>query len=549
MIEKFLKGTGGINTHATRKMTELEANSIREKAQVFTASINTAIYCIHHNVGCRKCKTCGAEMSIETFGIGWRLSQNFCSLTCKYAYKPELSTDETIFTDYNSLLDVNGNPAREKIYRLMNPASIMHLKKVANIDSDHINTNLFVVMGRGSAKKCLTCSKTLDIANFQTGYRENQSFCSYECKNQNNTYIENLSVKGKERDRYKTTYYESHLVPWWKDRTEQLLEEYGVETLSNLNDHRDNTYIQFRCVTCETKFFSNFNDGRIPMCKLCTKGSKPQFEIYTFIQSLGFDNILYSDRSILGGKEIDIYLPDLKIGFEHDGLYFHRNNDNSEKYDLANRLGIQLVKIYSNEWKENRELIKSKIRNILKKNTKKIYARQCQVKEITSQEFKDFCDRTHIQGGIHAKHIYGLFHENVLVCGMSFSVPRFNNRYDFELIRYSSELNTTVIGGASKLLKNFRKLNTGSIISYCEKRYGTGNLYDNIGFKFIESTKPSYFYYKRGREIVSRFKAQKHLLKDLIQNFDSTKTEFENMTNAGYIKIFDLGHKVYLMHK
>ena len=41
----------------------------------------------------------------------------------------------------------------------------------------------------------------------------------------------------------------------------------------------------------------------------------------------------------------------------------------------------------------------------------------------------------------------------------------------------------------------------------------------------------------------------KHKLKDKLTNFDPNLTEFENMENNGYFRIYDCGNKVYTYKK
>jgi hypothetical protein len=66
---------------------------------------------------------------------------------------------------------------------------------------------------------------------------------------------------------------------------------------------------------------------------------------------------------------------------------------------------------------------------------------------------------------------------------MTFSKPRFNRNYKYELVRFASKLGTQVIGGASKLLKYFEiNYNPKSIISYADRRYSNGKLYYALGF-------------------------------------------------------------------
>ena len=54
--------------------------------------------------------------------------------------------------------------------------------------------------------------------------------------------------------------------------------------------------------------------------------------------------IIPNDRTILEGKEINILLPDLNIGFEYDGIHWHKDSEqyDKEKDDLAWNKGIIL---------------------------------------------------------------------------------------------------------------------------------------------------------------------------------------------------------------
>ena len=127
---------------------------------------------------------------------------------------------------------------------------------------------------------------------------------------------------------------------------------------------------------------------------------------------------------------------------------------------------------------------------------------------------------------------------------MIFGKPRFNKKYDYELIRFCSKMNINVVGAASKLFKHFKINYNGSIISYANRRFSNGNLYETLGFTKIDETKPNYFYIK-GKTLLSRNKCQKHKLKNLLDNFDENLSEHENMLNNGYLKVYDCGNLVF----
>ena len=116
------------------------------------------------------------------------------------------------------------------------------------------------------------------------------------------------------------------------------------------------------------------------------------------------------------------------------------------------------------------------------------------------------------------------------------------SKYNYELIRYSSELNTNVIGGASKLLSHFIKEHEGTIVSYADRRWSNGNLYKTLGFEFDGFIKPGYVYYNiKNKTIHNRMMFQKHLLKNL-PIYDEKLTESDLMKINGYEKIWNAGN-------
>jgi hypothetical protein len=132
---------------------------------------------------------------------------------------------------------------------------------------------------------------------------------------------------------------------------------------------------------------------------------------------------------------------------------------------------------------------------------------------------------------------------------MTFGKPRFGKGYDFELLRFSNELFTQVIGGAGKLLKYFeRNYHPKSIISYADRRWSKGDLYDAIGFSFKGYSRPSYWYVKGVFNRENRVKYQKHKLSYILKNFDENLTEMENMRNNGFRVIWDCGNIVFEKH-
>ena len=106
-------------------------------------------------------------------------------------------------------------------------------------------------------------------------------------------------------------------------------------------------------------------------CPKCTNHiSKPEIEVQDFIKSLGF-KIKTNNRKILNGKELDIYIPELKKAIEFNGTYYHYSEKHftpgkhSTKSKLCKSLNINLLHIREDLWKKDKEKMKKVIHKFL----------------------------------------------------------------------------------------------------------------------------------------------------------------------------------------
>jgi hypothetical protein len=138
-----------------------------------------------------------------------------------------------------------------------------------------------------------------------------------------------------------------------------------------------------------------------------------------------------------------------------------------------------------------------------------------------------------------------LFNGEELVSLMTFSKNRFKkDSNELEMVRFCNLLNTNVVGGASKLFKYFIKNHNPNklpVVSFADKRFFKGKLYEKLGFTFVKNTSPSYIYWKDNK-ILNRMSCQKHKLHKLLNEFDPIKTEYENMLNNGWRRVWDSGN-------
>ena len=332
------------------------------------------------------------------------------------------------------------------------------------------------------------------------------------------TYKKRITEKNKQN--YIDNHLQNRLDAIYNKNKLILLEPYKGHDINHKWKHED----------CGEEFYSHLRDGKIPNCPICNTGrSQGEYEMGKFISDLGF-NIIKNDRTIIYPLELDIVIPELKIAIEYNGVYWHSDKFKDKFYHInktnaAKAKGYQLIQIFEDEWLYNQEVVKSMLRHKLGCTENKVYARKCEIVELT--EDKEFLNQYHIQGSCSSSIKLGLKHENELVAVMSFGKSRFNKKYDWELLRYACK--DCVIGGAGKLLTYFRKkyANT-SIISYCDLRYSNGGLYETLGFKFSHISDPSFRYYNE-TESLSRYQVMK------------MKKTHKQMIDEGYEKIFDCG--------
>lgn len=165
----------------------------------------------------------------------------------------------------------------------------------------------------------------------------------------------------------------------------------------------------------------------------------------------------------------------------------------------------------------------------------KIRAAKCEIRLVNNKIERDFLNENHYQGYIPSKVCYGLYNNNELLCLMSFGTPRYNKRYDWELLRLCTKKDYQVYGGASKLFKYFCNNYSGSIISYCNMSKFTGKVYESIGMNLLGTCK-SYHYEKDGIS----YHRSNFMKKKLVAKFPewSNLTEQEIMCNKlGFIRI------------
>jgi len=281
--------------------------------------------------------------------------------------------------------------------------------------------------------------------------------------------------------------------------------------------------------------------------------SKEERYLANFLIELGID-VVINTRDLIHPYEIDIFVPDRNLAIEYNGLPWHSelfgNKDSNyhlNKTIMCQEKGIKLIHVFSNDFHNNEVIVKSIIRNAVGKNENKIPGRKTKAKEISKKIAASFLRENHLKGNTGCNIAIGLFYDSELVQVTTYGKPRFNKSHSYEVIRSATKINTTVVGGFSKINNFFVKnycTHGNTIITYADRSISNGNVYEKAGFVFNKFTKPGYYYTKKNI-VYSRHEFQKHKLVNM-EGYSKDKTEWEIMKENKYDRFWDCGNSIFI---
>lgn len=384
-------------------------------------------------------------------------------------------------------------------------------------------------------RECKQCKNTFTALKSET-----KSFCSKSCRYEYIASNKDLMLEKQ----YKTNEERyGYRFPTQNKNISESIRKTASERYGSSHPRFSDEAVKKRLETCISKY------GKPYAPSFCNQ-SKDEMELVEYIKSiLPTQFIEENNRTLLKGKEVDVYIPSKQIAIEYNGLYYHSELKIAErKYHLnktksLEKLGVRLIHIFSDEWCNKKDIVKKKIQNILTRDDKRLYARECVVRAVSPKDANLFLELNHIQGGDKSKHKLGLYYGKELVALMTFSVGRsmmgaLREDNKWELSRFATKCR--VVGGASKLLHHFIKnYKPTKIISYADRRWSVGNLYEQLGFINVGFSAPSYWYTKDYRNRLYRYNFRKSMLLKL--GADPNKTEWQIMQELGYDRIWDCG--------
>lgn len=500
------------------------------------------------------CKTCGKDIPLK---------RQYCSRTCSAADKDLQKSKGVKKIPNDKAKKLVCNICGCEIFDINNysGSATTHLKSVHNItNKDYLAFYTVKDVEHRELFKCPLCEWT-------TADLENKSgWFTTHIKQKHNLEIDNFLIQYPEysylwKHHFNKKHRENFLFESIDNYVECKIcgEKFKFITNSHLKLHGI-TQLEYKdkygaiCSITTSKILAQnylntlatYSDGRFI--------SIAEQEIKNYIVSLGIQ-VTQSERKLISPYELDIYIPDYNIAIEYNGLYYHSElNGKDEKYhinktNMCKQKSVQLIHIFEDEWLNKKDIVKNRLRHILNKNDNTIYARKCNVQLIDKRNKSIFLNEIHLQGNDKSIIDIGMFFEGELVSVMTFCKPRISlgsrgkTDHVYELSRFAAKHN--IIGGFSKILKFFiNNYKPNKIITYSDNRWGTGNVYEINGFTKISDGAPNYWYMNNYDIRYHRYNFTKNRIVEKFKG-DPTLSEWDNMIQLGYDRIWDCGSSKY----
>lgn len=322
------------------------------------------------------------------------------------------------------------------------------------------------------------------------------------------------------------------------------LEDYYIKNKHTYQETLEHFKINSKSIWTFYNLISYYN---LPLIYDVNKNSGPNIE---FKELLDDNNIEYIQEFYIGRKHYDFKVGNILIEinptYTHNSTYGYRNLDDPlpptyhlEKSLLASVNGYRCIHIW--DWDDKDKLI------FLLKPRETLYARKCFIKESSLKEAKIYLNKYHLQNYARDSIRLGLYFNNELVSIMTFSRPRYNKKYNYELIRYCAHKN--VVGGAEKLFKYFvDNYNPTSIISYCDNSKFTGDVYSRLGFSLLNKGTPTKHWYneKANIHITDNLLRQRGFDQLFKANYGKGTSNESLMLDHDFLEVYDCGQSSYV---
>lgn len=426
--------------------------------------------------------------------------------------------------------------------------------KVISLEEDTINLPISIFNKEITENvNALLEGSTWHIKEYN-GTKSKSKFICKKCGYEKYTNVYNLKGKGinciqcfKNKQKCEVTH-----------KLINICKEYNLILDESFRYKNTQEPIKFICNSCGNVFHKSWADItglyyclKCPKCLSNNKNIKEN-EISEYIENMGFV-IEKNNRKLISPLEIDCFVKSKQLAIEFCGNFWHSTkfhkdtNYHLNKFTECKEKNIKLITIFEDEWDDKKDICKSKLSSILGVVTDKIFARKCIIIKCDKEEVNCFLEENHIQGKCNFDKNICLKYNGDIVSVMCF-VKHSNRKYDWELVRFCSKKNTVVVGGASKLFKNFISNTSGVIVSFADKRWSSGEIYEKLGFTLDGIIRPRFYYLgpKTNWKRKHRFCYNKKRLKKIYTDFNESHTEEKIAEVNGLYRIYDCGYLRYI---
>lgn len=324
-----------------------------------------------------------------------------------------------------------------------------------------------------------------------------------------------------------------------------MIEKYGVENYLQTDEGKQkvkDTFMKKYGVTCSFELPQFLN------------GSKNSVINRSFAKKLDDYGLEYKQELHIQPYFYDFYLPKYRTLIEIDPTYTHNTignhwgkgldkNYHLEKTIKGNESGYRVIHIF--DW-DNKDRI---INSLMCEHT--IYARNCEVQVETKTNADTFLANYHLQGTVRGQKVtLGLYFRHELVELMTFGKPRYNKKYEWELLRLCTIRNYKIIGGASKLFSFFRNnYSPKSVISYCDISKFDGSVYEKIGMTLDHTTMPTKVWSRDSKKVTDNLLRSRGYDQLFHTNYGKGSSNEELMLDHGWLPVYDCGQKVFVWER
>ncbi len=422
------------------------------------------VYCYIHQLNKVPTCQCGNFVKFKNKTLGY---QEFCSNKCvskskairdkikqtnlkRYGNENHMKSDVI----YNRLLETLHNRTEEEQneinekrvktvkerYGVNSVANVPEFieKRVANFDSVGWRMNFETTMLERYGVKNI-----LELDEYKKKMVENTDYDN-KTKKTRNTMIERYggwyTATSEFSEKYNNTMlekYGEHFMKFdndIKDKTnynknivniKRTEKTYNIKIINRQNINNMSKYIIY-CDSCNTNY-TTFNDlltnrkkSQSIQCTNCNpidrKISSFHLEIVNYIKSISNTELIMNDRTIIKPYEIDILLPEYKIGIECNGVYWHSCDKKEKEYHLTKHVsmienGYRLIQIWDYDWKLKQDIIKNILYNVLNSNNETL--ENYLIKDVSKKEAKNFFNTNSLVSKIGEINV-GLYKDDIL---------------------------------------------------------------------------------------------------------------------------------------